>query len=957
MIAYLNINSVRYKLNELKPVCEKLDPLVLCLAETKIDDSFKTAQFVLPGFHPPFRQDRTNRGGGLLAYVRADIPCRKLSFETKQVETISLELTLNNKKWGIILAYKPPKITNTEFLHEMEGLCERMTSLYENILLMGDLNFDLLDPNKSSALQDLMNLYDLQNLVTVPTFLHQNGSSLIDVALTPNKRQFCDSAVIDMPCSDGHALVVVTTRSYLPKPRPKTITYRSFKTFIAENFRRDISYVPFGVCDIFDDPSDALWAQSNLISEVLNEHAPVKTQTVRANRPPYMNRSLRKSIMDKTRLRNRFKRTNLKTDWEKYRVQRNKTTRLRRESIRNYFQERCQEGPKNQHFYNTIKPFLSNKYRNENNLMLSEGNDLLTKPEEVVECMNNFYVNIAKDIGNVKDDPKCSDFKNTENFVDAAIEHHKEHPSVTNILKDTKRENFTFSHITETEALKVIKDLNVKKATGTDAIPAKIIKLSGDILAPPFARLFNKCVDTSTFPDIAKRAEVAPIYKKDDALEKKNHRPVSVLTSSSKILENIMNHQMNEKWLNHIYHDSLSAFRAGYNCQHVLIGITEKWRDVREAKELPGLLLVDLSKAFDCLEHSLITAKLNAYGMDYKSTVLLTDYLSNRCQRVKLNNITSGWQNIPSGVPQGSILGPTVFNLFMNDVFYHMKSESSFLYNYADDNSVLVKGKTLNEVVTLIQNSAKNIIQWCTINRMEANPNKFQIMISGSSDMDITVNENVTITSERSVKLLGINLDNNLTYNEHVNTLIRKASRQLNCLKRIAYGLETKVKLLLYKSFVLSNFSYCPVVWHACGATNTKKLEKVQHRALKFVFKDYTSSYEDLLERAKLPTLELGRLRAIATEVYKAYNKLSPEYINSLFTPNTSRYNLRRRENVRLMTNRTTRHGLHSFRHTGGKIWNQLPQNLKEASDFKTFKFLIKTWTNNDSCECTFCRQ
>jgi hypothetical protein len=240
---------------------------------------------------------------------------------------------------------------------------------------------------------------------------------------------------------------------------------------------------------------------------------------------------------------------------------------------------------------------------------------------------------------------------------------------------------------------------------------------------------------------------------------------------------------------------------------------------------------------------------------------------------------------------------------------------------------------------------------------MEANPTKFQILISGSSDKDINVNENVTITSEKSVKLLGINIDNDLNFSGHVNFLVRKASRQLNCLKRIAYGLNTNVRLLLYKSFVLSNFSYCPVVWHACGAMNTKKLEKVQFSTLKFIFKDYSATYEELLARANLSSLELGRLRAIALEVFKAYNKLSPSYINSIFTQTNSRYNLRRRDNIQMMPNRTTRYGLHSFRHIGGQIWNSLPANVKVQTDFKTFKILIKTWKNNSNCQCTFCRQ
>ena len=283
--------------------------------------------------------------------------------------------------------------------------------------------------------------------------------------------------------------------------------------------------------------------------------------------------------------------------------------------------------------------------------MLPEGQTLLIPPEEVANCMNDFYVNIAKDIATDKNCPKWKDYGSTEDFVEAAIDYHKSHPSVANIEKAKVKENFSFTHVSAAEAHLAIKDLNIKKATGTDSIPAKVLNLASDILAPTFARLFNTCVNSSRFPHEAKKAEVVPIYKKEDALNKKNHRPVSILTSTSKVLEKIMNNQLSSKWLNKIYNDSLSAFRAGYNCQHVLIGITEKWREMKEAKEIPGLLLVDLSKAFDCLTHSLITAKLKVYGMDSKSNTLLTDYLSGRSQRVRINNITGGWKNIPTGVP------------------------------------------------------------------------------------------------------------------------------------------------------------------------------------------------------------------------------------------------------------------------------------------------------------------
>ena len=238
---------------------------------------------------------------------------------------------------------------------------------------------------------------------------------------------------------------------------------------------------------------------------------------------------------------------------------------------------------------------------------------------------------------------------------------------------------------------------------------------------------------------------------------------------------------------------------------------------------------------------------------------------------------------------------------------------------------------------------------------MEANASKFQVMVSGYSDENFKI-DNVEIQSVNSVKLLGIHLDENMDFNNHISHIARKATGQLNCLKRIAYGLQIPVKLLLYKSFVMSYFSYCPVVWHHCGSGNTKKLEKIQFRALKFVYQDYVSDYEVLLKKANIPTLELGRLRKIAIEVYKCFNNTSPSFLSSKFRTRPAVYNLRSTSSVQTYHQRTTRNGLHSFAHSGATLWNSLPAALRTATDFKTFKNLIHTWTG-PACKCTYCRQ
>jgi hypothetical protein len=289
----------------------------------------------------------------------------------------------------------------------------------------------------------------------------------------------------------------------------------------------------------------------------------------------------------------------------------------------------------------------------------------------------------------------------------------------------------------------------------------------------------------------------------------------------------------------------------------------------------------------------------------------------------------------------------------MNDIFCAIKD--GLLFNYADDNSILVTGKSKQEVNEKLQKNAQTVVSWCTKNQMAANPAKFQTMIAEEkTSSQITFDENKVIHSEKHVKLLGIYLDNNMSFNKHISELLVKASRQLNCLKRIAHSFNQDTKLLLYKSFVLANFNYCPIVWHHCGRSNTKKLEKVQERALKFTLNDYSADYNTLLQKANLPSLEIQRLRDIATEVYKVYNRLSPEIISDLFETNERPYNLRSKNTFKVSHKRTTKYGLHSFKHFGITIWNGLPSKVRYAADLKTFKTLIKTWSG-PSCGCNFC--
>ena len=436
-----------------------------------------------------------------------------------------------------------------------------------------------------------------------------------------------------------------------------------------------------------------------------------------------------------------------------------------------------------------------------------------------------------------------------------------------------------------------------------------------------------------------KRGELSPVYKKSDNLIKNNFRPVSVLTTISKVYESVMNDQMYD-FFNLIFESLLAAFRKGYSCQSLLVKFIDDIKKSVDQGDIVGTVFMDLSKAFDCLPHSLLIAKLNAYGLSMSACELLSSYLSERYQRVKVANSRSEWKSLVKGVPQGSILGPLLFNVFMNDLFYFI--ERCNLYNYADDNSLSKAARTLVKVIQDLKYDSKITIQWMSDNGMQANPSKFQFMLISSTELgevEIEIDENTIIKSEPSVKALGVIIDNKLKFSEHVSACCKKGARQLNALTRIAKYLEPSANTILYNSFVKSNFNYCPLVWHFCGKVNNDKLEKIQERSLRILSKDYDSSYDELLHQFSTTTLHVSRLKNILTEVFKTIKGLNPECLNSLFEIKHTNYSMRNNYIINQPKRNTTTFGLRSISYMGAKLWNDLPHHRLDFIDMSVIEF------------------
>ena len=463
-------------------------------------------------------------------------------------------------------------------------------------------------------------------------------------------------------------------------------------------------------------------------------------------------------------------------------------------------------------------------------------------------------------------------------------------------------------------------------------------------------------ISDKKFPDPLKYARVSPIFKKKTPFDVQNWRPVSILPITSKLFERTLEEQLS----NHSeknFNPYLSAFRKGFSCQSVLLAITEEWRRALDRNEYVATILMDLSKAFDCLSPSLIKDKLIAYGLSNDAVDLIDDYLSNRKQCVKIGEKCSSFLNIIKGVPQGSILGSLIFNIFINDIFYFV--DKAKLFNYADDNTLSCSHSDFATLVEILVRESKVLIDCFFRNQMKANPDKFQALAVGEKTSALKplfrIGE-AEIECEETVKLLGVEIDSHLKFDTHISAMCRKASQQIKVLKRIGKFLNFESRKAVYHAFIMSIFNFCPLIWHFCSKSNTEKLEKINYRALKFVFQDFSSSYEELILKAGTTTLHLSRLRTLAIETFKIAFVLSPTYLKEFVCfKDASSYNFRYTNLLEIPRTKSTRYGTNSFRHQAAKLWNSLPEEARKITSFSHYKQFIKTW-NGASCKCSLCK-
>ena len=380
----------------------------------------------------------------------------------------------------------------------------------------------------------------------------------------------------------------------------------------------------------------------------------------------------------------------------------------------------------------------------------------------------------------------------------------------------------------------------------------------------------------------------------------------------------------------------------------------EKWKKALDKKHIAGALLTDLSKAFDCLNHELLIAKLEAYGFNETSLLYIFSYLSGRKQRTKVNTHFSNWSDITSGIPQGSILGPLLFNIYINDIFLFVDEQC--LANYADDNTPYAMDKDIDIVTSTLLNDTNILKRWFNDNYFLLNNDKCNLLVT-NHDEDITITlENEIITGKKWVKLLGVKVDNKLDFTEHVSTICRKANLKLHALSRISKFMNKNKLRILTKAFIESQFVYCPLIWMFHNRTLNNKINKLHERALRLVYNDHDSSFNELLNMNNSFTIHERNLQKLATEMYTVKNNLSPTFMKTIFPLSKNPYNLRNKQIYTSENIRTVSYGSETISYRGPKTWTLIPEEIKNSTtNLEEFKTKIKRW-KPQGCSCRLCK-
>lgn len=926
-LGLLNVRSLNTGRDELEATLETYKPDLLALNETWLQD--ETVAPVLPGYVLKHKPRKTNRrGGGVGFYIRKGLRARVRAHPDSQLEQLWLELTLPGARMSVGTAYRPESVkltTALDALSESFNVCASC----EYVCLLTDFNVDLLskESHKSKELTTFISHLSLEQVVKEPTRMTDESESLIDLIITNVPDRCKKVTIIHNRCLSDHALVLSEFNIKKAKPMVRFIETRAIRNISIEVFNKDLKSIPWQEVIDMVELDTMIEAFNELIVNLFNKHAPLRRVKLRDTPKPWITEMIRfmMKLRDKALLKSYKKKTS-----------------------------------SSKAYYKSLKSLVVNAIEREKTAFFTHYiNRNLHQPKELWSYLKKIkmlnVVNTA--IPNHLNDPNLINDYFLTIPGDGRI-----HNDTLQFFKTNKVSKTTLSlePVTLETINKIIINIHTN-AAGFDRINADMLKLTLPETLPVILAIINRSIETNVFPNSWKRALVKPIPKTQSVEQLKDLRPISILPVLSKVLERVVFIQL-EKFIRseNIIPPFQSGFRKGHGTETALIAVTDDLITASDAGLSSALILLDFSRAFDCLNPEMLIAKLSYYGFSNETCKWFRTFLTGREQCVETEGfhgmkLMSSVGRIRRGVPQGSILSPILFSIFTADLpynivncKYHLYADDTQLYFSFDANSTL-------EAISLINDDLNKIFDWANRNSLVLNPEKSKMLILGTTHQTesvlsfnprISINQ-IDIPIESEARNLGLVYDSELRFITHVNEKIKAAFYKIKVLYGIRKYISEEIRMLLCDLLVLSPFNYCSAVYGPRLYVKTEKaIQRVQNACARFCFciprKEHVTPY---LVKNNVLNMKARRELHLACITQKILWGKNPEYLFQKLTWIKDIHSLNTRSKLfhALSTpkHKTTRFK-GSFKYSASKIWNTIPPPMRKKMSSVVFKLKYK---------------
>lgn len=930
---HINARSIRKHFDDIQLLLSALDnPFSLIgISETWLNDDDKNL-FDLPSYKSEYSHRANNNHGGVAVYIKSNVHYnRRYDIELDVIDCESVWVQLNydflkldNKSFIFGCIYRSPSSSVKNFCEALQNVMHTLALNHANVVIMGDFNINLLDLSSPSSLNysGVYQSFGYECLISIPTRCINNGSTLIDHALS-NLSVAPDAGVLKVDISDHYPIFVRFNCHATP-----TSIFFIRQLLDRESFIHDVMSTDWSSLICLDDPQMAYTEFSSILLSYIQRHTQVyKCKKVYASpQNPWITEKLLKQLRAKENLYRKTKRKPFNTNLiARYKRLCNTLTLQLKNAKKQYYERKVNEAGSNiKKKWEIVNSFLNRKGCLSSITTINYKNVKYDSPLEIAEAFSDYFFN-------------------TDVIPDADYQ----------LPLSRLPQSFFLFPTTCQEVHDVIRNLNTTSA-GPDGISPTNVKIIAHAVSDILSSIINLAFKTGIFPVELKSGKVVPVLKKGDRTQIFNYRPICIIPFFSKVFEKLLENRLS-KYLHKFQVLSLSqfGFRQDYSTELALLSLTEKLKRAIDKGLYAGSVFIDFTKAFDTINHYILFLKLEAIGVTGPALMLIKNYLLNRSQVVSL----SGFQSTPKvtniGVPQGSILGPLLFIIYINDLPTSLTTSESLLY--ADDTTIINTDKCLRSLTQKLNNDLSSLTAWCFHNKLQINPTKTKFVVFHSHQREhnhippIFINQ-FAIEADEEATFLGIQLDRNLKFLSHIALLRRKMAYGIRVLLKARDIFSQPTLLSLYYAFIHSHLNYCITSWGNTYSSHLVFLQTMQNQSIRILtHSHHRCNAIALLQANNILTVCDTFKYKLGILLYKQINNLLPVSIippSNLVNTNLTRF----AHNRNLILPRVqNNYGKQTIYFNGIHFWNTIPPAIKTSQSIGKFKKELKTFLSSHS--------